>query len=110
MRINFTARHYKAPDKLRDYAESKVKSLEKYFDRILECEILLDYEKQTQIVEIALKVPGQRLFVIEKSEDTYKAIDEAVDKLERQVKKYKAKLRNRHHEKAPDLEGPEVFE
>lgn len=102
MRISFTARHYKAPDRLKSYAEKKVRRLKKYYDGIIECEIVLDFEKQTQIAEISIKVYGQKLVVVEKTEDIYKSIDRAVDKLERRVKKYKQKLRSHNHEKVTD--------
>ena len=93
MRITFTARHYKAPEKLKNYAEKKVRRLKKYYDGIIDCEIILDYEKLTQVAEIAVTVYGQKLVTVEKSDDIYKSIDSAVDKLERQVIKYKEKLR-----------------
>lgn len=104
MRITLTARHYKAPEKLKEYAENKVQTLKKYYDGIIETEIILDFEKQTQIAEIAVKVHGQRLFALEKSEDIYKSIDQAVAKLERQVKKYKGKLKGFTHEKVNSFE------
>ena len=91
MRILFTARHYKAPASLKEFAEQEVQRLTRYYDGILECEIILDYEKQTQVAEIILSVHGQRLAAIEKSEDIRKSITLAVDKLERQLKKYKKK-------------------
>ncbi|MFQ5824640.1 MAG: ribosome hibernation-promoting factor, HPF/YfiA family [bacterium] len=94
MRINFTARHFKAPEKLKEYAEKKVQRLKRYYDGIIDCEIILDYEKLNQVAEISAKVYGQRLVAIEKSEDIFKSIDLAVDKLERQLKKFKEKLRN----------------
>ena len=105
MRISFTARHYKAPERLKDYAEEKVAGLQKFYDGIIEGEIILDYEKQTQVAEIAIKVYGQRLFVSEKSDDIYKSIDLAVDKLGRQVKKYKDKLHSYPQGKIPQFEG-----
>jgi putative sigma-54 modulation protein len=105
MRINFTARHFKAPEKVKQYAEKKVSRLKRYYDGIIECEIILDYEKQTQLAEIAIKVYGQRLVAQEKSEDIYKSIDFAVDKLERQVKKYKAKLRSHSYDKSASIEA-----
>ncbi|MCH7679523.1 ribosome-associated translation inhibitor RaiA [candidate division KSB1 bacterium] len=97
MRVNITARHYKAPDKLKEYAEKEVRKLSKYFDGIIECEIVLDYEKTIQVVEIAMKVQKQKLFAREKSKDIYKGIDNAVDKIERQLKKYKEKLKDHSH-------------
>lgn len=102
MRINITARHYKASDKLKAFAETEVRRLKKYYDGIIDCDIILDYEKAVnslQIAEIAVKVYGQRLVVREKSEDIYKSIGAAVDKLERQIKKYKEKRHGHKHEK-----------
>jgi len=99
MRVNITARHYKAPGRLKEYAESEVQKLTKYLDGIIECEIILDYEKTIQVVEIAMKVHKQKLFAREKSKDIYKCIDLAVDKIERQLKKYKEKLQDHSHAK-----------
>lgn len=110
MHINFTARHYKAPDRLKDFAETKVKRLKKYYDGIIDCQIILDYEKKDQIADISVKVYGQKLQVVEKSEDIFKSIDIAVDKLGRQVKKYKEKLRKHTHDKASNAGYPPSVE
>jgi putative sigma-54 modulation protein len=91
MRINFTARHFRAPERLKKYSEKKVARLKRYYGGIIDCEIILDYEKLNQIAEIAIHVYGQRLVAVEKSEDIFKSIDLAVDKLERQLKRYKEK-------------------
>jgi len=93
MRINFTARHFKAPEKLKEFSEKKVSKLKKYYDSIIECDIILSYEKTTQVAEISIRVYSQTLCVVEKSDDIFKSIDVAVDKLERQLKKYKGKSR-----------------
>lgn len=92
MRVAFTARHFDAPATLKEYAQKEVNRLKKYYHGILDCEIVLDQEKANQIAEINLKVYGNTLSVREKSDDIYKSIDAAVRKLERQLKKYKAKF------------------
>ena len=97
MRITFTARHFKPSDRLKEYAHTEVAQLKKYYDGILDIEIILDYIKQQQVAELVAKVYGTKLTSIEKSEDMYKSIDLAVEKLERQLLKYKAK--QRHFEK-----------
>lgn len=99
MHISFTARHYKAPERLKDYAEKEVQQLKKYFDGIIDCEIILDYEKMIQVAEISVTVHGQKLFAIEKSEDIYKSIGLAVNKLGRQLKKYKEKRKDHSNPK-----------
>lgn len=99
MRTVFTARHYKAPEDLKKFAENEVQRLTKYYEDIHECEIILDYEKQTQVAEIKLAVNGQKLNAIEKSENIRKSITLATDKLERQLKKYKGKWSRKKAEK-----------
>lgn len=91
MRVNFTARHYKPSERLKEYATEEVQKLERFYDNIIGCEIVLDYQKLSQIAEIKLNVHGNTLKAIEKSEDIYKSIDLAVTKIERRLKKYKAK-------------------
>ncbi len=91
MRINFTARHYKPSKRLKDYAQNEVLRLEKFYDGIISCEIVLDYQKDLQIAEVHITVYGQTLTVVEKTDDIYKSIDKAVEKMERQLKRYKEK-------------------
>ncbi|MBN1482679.1 ribosome-associated translation inhibitor RaiA [candidate division KSB1 bacterium] len=94
MRISFTARHFKSSERLKEFATTEVRRLKKYYDDILDVEIILDYVKQQQVAEVVIKVYGQRLAVVEKTEDMYKSVTLAVDKLERKLLKYKEKLRH----------------
>jgi len=105
MRITFTARHFQPSERLKEYANKEVARLKKYYDDILETEIILDFIKQQQIAEIIIKVYGTRLAIKEKSEDMYKSITLAVDKLERKLKRYKGKTR--HFEKERIVESIE---
>jgi putative sigma-54 modulation protein len=92
MRITFTARHFKPSQRLKAHSEEQVTKLKRYYDGILDVEIILDYVKQEQVAELVAKVYGTRLAVVEKSEDMYKSIDLAVTKLERQLLRYKEKM------------------
>lgn len=91
MKINFTARHYKPSERLKEHAQNEVLRLEKFYDGIISCDIILDYQKEIQIAEIGISVYGQKLTIVEKSDDIYKSIDKAVEKMERQLKRYKEK-------------------
>jgi putative sigma-54 modulation protein len=96
MNVQFTARHFKAHDGLKHYALQQVSTLKKYYDGIVTGNIILRFEKpkdSLKIAEINLAVFGTKLVAIEKSENFYKSIDNAVDKLERQLLKYKGKKR-----------------
>ena len=94
MRITFTARHFKTSGQLKDFATTEVTRLKKYYDDIIDVDIILDYVKQDKVAEIVVKVFGQKIAVVEKSEDMYKSITLAVNKLERKLVKYKEKLRH----------------
>ncbi len=96
MNVQFTARHFKAHEGLKQYALSQVSTLKKYYDGILNGNVVLQFEKNRESVKIAeinLAVFGTNLVAVEKSEDFYKSIDAAIDKLERQLQKYKDKRR-----------------
>jgi len=96
MNVQITARHFKAHEGLKQYALSQVSTLKKYYDGIVNGTIILRYEKlrdSVKIAEINLAVFGTNLVAVEKSEDFYKSIDNAVGKLERQLIKYKNKRR-----------------
>lgn len=103
MRVTFTARHFKPSDRLKTFAENEVQRLRKYYDGIIDCEIILDYVKSDQIAEIVLGVYGTKLAVVEKSEDMYKSIGLAVSKLERKLKRYKGKLFSHKNEKVTSV-------
>lgn len=107
MKMKFTARHFKAPERLKIYIEKKVKKLDKFYDGIIETEVICDWQKVDQIVELRTKVYGTTLIIKEKSDDMYQSVDMAVDKLENQMKKYKTKLHKHGHEKVTEeIEEP----
>src|SRR6516162_5783085 len=96
MHIHFTARKFRARKNIKDHALASVKKLDKFFDGITRSDIILSYEGSPQSVkkaEINLHVNGAVLSAKEVSEEFVKSIDLAVDKLERQLTKYKTKLR-----------------
>ena len=95
MNISTTSRHYELPAELRDYAEGKVKNLKKYFDHIVNARLIFTLEKYRHKVEITLHVNGKDFVGIEESDDMYVSVDRSVEKLERQLKKHKEKIRSR---------------
>jgi putative sigma-54 modulation protein len=96
MHIQITSRHFKVHDTIRDHVTTELEKLEKFFDNIISCDVVLYFERpqnSTKHCEMTLKVKGETLFAAADSDDFLKSIDMAVDKLERQLKKYKDKLR-----------------
>ncbi|MGE4497282.1 MAG: ribosome-associated translation inhibitor RaiA [Deferribacterales bacterium] len=95
MNVQITARNIEITDAIRSYAEKKVAKLEKYFDHITEANVLLEVQKNLHIVEVLITAKGVFMKGLEKSEDLYASIDLAVDKIEKQLVKYKEKLKNK---------------
>lgn len=95
MRINVSARHFKASNKLQEFATNEVMRLRKFFDNITDGEIILDWQKGSKSSEIILNVNGTKLTATEASNDFYKCIPKTVDKLESQLRRYKGRLYKR---------------
>lgn len=98
MRITVTSRHFKAHDSLVEYAKQGATKLERYYDGIVKCEVILKYEKprnSDKIAEVIVSVYGTKLTSISRTDDFFKSIDTAVEKVLVQLKKYKAKLHSR---------------
>ena len=85
MNINFTARHFRVLDDLRDYAEDGVVRFEKYFDRINQCEIVMLHENSVFMTEINLHIPQHDLYAKSFSPNGFKSIDGCIDKISSQI-------------------------
>ena len=97
--------HVDITDSIKDYVEKKLNKLEHFFDKIQEIQVDLDVEtfpneEDRQIVSATILVPGSALIAKESSRDLYASVDGMVDKLQRQLKKYKDKLRMKSRKQA----------
>ncbi|MFA6467884.1 MAG: ribosome-associated translation inhibitor RaiA [Bacteroidota bacterium] len=98
MNIHITARHFKAHETLRSYAFGAINKLENHFDGIISADLILSYEKSKnslKAAELLVKVQGSVLKALEKTEEYTKSIDAAVIKIERQLQRHKAKVREK---------------
>jgi putative sigma-54 modulation protein len=96
MDIKFTARRFRPHPDLKEHAVDAVRKLVKFYDGIVTADVILSYERATNSVktaEINLHVYGAILSAKEKSDDYYKSVDAAIEKLNNQLSKYKTKLR-----------------
>jgi len=93
MNFSITARHFKLQDDLKEYVEEKVKKLDRYHENILDVDVVLGWEKQNRSAEFRISVYGKQIVIKEISDDIRKSFDLALDRAERQLKRYKDKLR-----------------
>ena len=95
MQLSVTFRHMEASDALKDYAHEKISRLEKYLDSVLEANVVMSVEKFRHTADVTILSDGFKINGQEQTEDMYSAIDMVVDKLERQVKRHRQKLKGR---------------
>ena len=91
MPVRITAKNTKVSDRVREHIENAYDHLHKYYDRIIDCEVVVEKSGHRAItVEFKVKVPQHTLVATATSEgdNLYKAVDEASDKVEVQVKKH----------------------
>jgi len=106
MNIAITGRHLEVTPALREFAEDKLKKIERLLDGPLEAHVVLAIEKHRHMAEIQVKSRTAFLSGAQESGDLYVSIGEVVDKLERQAHKHKEKLQDHKHRKSP--RDPEI--
>jgi putative sigma-54 modulation protein len=99
MRITITARKFKLQESLKNFTQREVMRLEKYYNGIMDTEVILSWEKFYRMAEIKMHVFGTMLTTQERADDMRKAIKLSIEKMERQLVKYKDKMHHFDHEK-----------
>ncbi len=94
MNITVTGRHLEITDALREYVTEKVERISGHYDKINKVNVILSVEKFNQKAEATLHVTGNDIHADSVKEDMYAAIDDMTDKLDRQVRHYKRKLKD----------------
>ena len=102
MNLSITARGYKAPDRLKKYITEKLDRKQKLYEGVIDTEVVLSYEKQVQVAEFKVKLNNKFIISSEKSDDIFKSIDQALDSIERQIKRYKERRREHKNTKIVD--------
>ncbi|MGU3471492.1 ribosome hibernation-promoting factor, HPF/YfiA family [Paenibacillus sp. D51F] len=94
MNYNIRGQNIQVTDAMREYVEKKLNRLEKYFDAPLNTDsnVTMAVHKGRHGVEVTIPMTGVILRAEEKSPDMYASVDTVVDKLERQIRKYKTKV------------------
>jgi len=90
---------------LRQYVEKKVGKLEKYFEFSLKPQVVLSVQKEHHRVEITIPLNGRILRAEVETGDMYASLDDAVDKIERQIHKYKTRI----NRKSRQVDDPLLF-
>ena len=91
MNIKITGRSIEVTDAMKDYIEKRLERLEKFEGKNTDVNVVCSVEREDQIAEIQINHDGEFLRVEERNADFYAAIDLALDRAERQLRKEKEK-------------------
>lgn len=96
MQIKLTGHHIEITRALRDYVNDKLERIERHFENVTSVHVILSVEKLRQKAEATIHVAGNDIFADAVDGDMYAAIDALIDKIDRQIKKHKEKLTDKH--------------
>jgi putative sigma-54 modulation protein len=95
MRLQITTRHHDLSPELRAFAEERVLRLKRYFDHILDVNLIVSTEKHRQFAEVVVHTNGHDWTGSAESGDMRTAIEDAVAKIEAQLRKHKDRVTDR---------------
>lgn len=93
MQLQVTFRHVEPSDALKEYAEEKIGKIQKFLDHPIEASVTLSVEKHRQRADVLILAAGLKIRGSEITGDLYSALDLVTDKLERQVLRYREKIK-----------------
>ncbi|MDG1396836.1 MAG: ribosome-associated translation inhibitor RaiA [Polaribacter sp.] len=98
MKVFAQSVNFNADKELIKYAETKLSSLTKFHDKIIDAEVFLKVQKtsdkENKITEVKINIPGNELIVKRETKTFEEGINSAVDNLKRQLKRSKEKHRD----------------
>ena len=103
MNLTISGHHLEVTPALRSYVTTKLDRITRHFDQLVDIKVLLSVENQKekdrrQRAECNIHVKGSDMFAESSHADLYAAVDELVDKLDRQVGRHKEKIKDHQHE------------
>lgn len=99
MQITFSGRHVHLSQEQQDWIKGKLSKISQFFDKIRVVDVVVSKEGPNFAVEVIVKPDHHdRIVSRDVGTDIQACVDVILDKLERQITKYKEKVRNRKHQ------------
>jgi putative sigma-54 modulation protein len=98
MNLSISGHHLSVTPSIREYVLLKLERIRRHFDQVIDVNVVLAVDKLIQKAEITIHVKGKELFAKATDSDMYAAIDALIDKLDRQVAKYKTRRKGFTHD------------
>ncbi len=102
MNLTISGHHLEVTPAIREYLQGKLERIRRHFDHVIDIAVILAVDhlpekEKRQRAEITLRLRGKDVHVASLAQDLYAAIDILIDKLDRQVLKYKARTQDHQH-------------
>jgi putative sigma-54 modulation protein len=97
MNLQLTGHQLNITPAIRTYVTSKLERITRHFDHVIDVNVIMSVNKLEQRIEANVHVPGGAIFCESCEPDMYAAIDNLVDKLDRQIIKHKEKSTGHRH-------------
>lgn len=91
MQINLSGQHLEITPALKEYITEKLQRINRHVPGITHVHAILSVDKLQHIAEATIHIPGKELFAKAIEQDMYAAIDNLMDKLDKQAIKHKEK-------------------
>jgi putative sigma-54 modulation protein len=100
MNLNLSGHHLEITPAIREHVLGKIGKIKRHFDNVIDVSVTLSVEKLKQKAEANVHLSGKHIFVETDNADLYVAIDDLVEKLDRQIMKHKEKQVARRHDES----------
>jgi putative sigma-54 modulation protein len=113
MNLTISGHHLELTPAIREYVQNKLERIKRHFDHVIDIAVILTVDKlpekeKRQKAEITLRLRGKDIHVESIAHDLYAAIDTLIDKLDRQVLKYKTRIQDHQREAIKHMPEPVV--
>ena len=111
MKVIITGKNYAPSEKLKETIEKKFEKLDKYFSNEITGNVMAIKEKSNYKVEATINANGTIFRAETRSGDPYDCVDRCIEKLSKQMSRFKTKLQKKHKgQKSVDFADVPVFE
>jgi putative sigma-54 modulation protein len=94
MNVSICSRNHEVTPAVREYVMNKLSRVLRHFDNVIDTQVILSKEPLLHKAEITMRLSGKGIHCESLDENLYAAIDALADKIDRQVIKYKDKVKN----------------
>ena len=105
MNLHLSGHHVEITPAIRDYVVAKLERINRHFDHVIDVDVIMTVQKLDQTIEANVHLSGKDIHVHCNHGDMYAAIDQLVDKLDRQVCRHKDRVQDHQHQPAKRLDA-----